>query len=169
MKHARNISNDMKSARNAISPEISARYTIASLLSARDLQSSGAANAARIETRFTAMFPNQTASDSLHPPVIAGVSRVGRVGGFLCPMKTEEEKKRILETLSRALDAKAHPLIHIGFALEFITTMIEASEQHAAGEIESVDLCDICPFVAGEVTAAIYGFALKPLPWPPKE
>jgi len=38
------------------------------------------------------MIPNQTASDSLHPPVIAGVSRVGRVGGFLRPMKTYAEK-----------------------------------------------------------------------------
>jgi len=40
------------------------------------------------------MHNEQTASNSLHPPVIAGVPRVGRVGGFLCfnQMKTYSEK-----------------------------------------------------------------------------
>jgi len=31
------------------------------------------------------MNSKQTAFNSLHPPVIAGVSRVGRVEGFLMP------------------------------------------------------------------------------------
>lgn len=50
----------------------------------------------RNETRLTlkAMNQNQTASNSLHPPVIAGVSRVGRVGGFFFTMNPSPELKK---------------------------------------------------------------------------
>lgn len=39
-----------------------------------------------------AMNQNRTASNPPHPPVIAGVPRVGRVGGFFVKMKTYSEK-----------------------------------------------------------------------------
>ena len=44
------------------------------------------------------MNPKQTAFNSLHPPVIAGASRVGRVEGFLHPMT--ELRKQMEEGIS---------------------------------------------------------------------
>lgn len=127
--------------------------------------SSGAANAARIETRFPKIMRTTKQPPNPLPAGFACPGLTGSgFGGFLRPMKTEAEKQKILAAVSRALDAQGHPLIHLGFALEFIAIMIEASEQHAAGEIQSVDLCDISSQLAGEATGAIYGFALRPLP-----
>ena len=59
------------------------------------------------------MTTNQTSSNSLHPPVIAGASRVGRVGGFLLPMEHQELIERLADIFQSQADIEAlASLIH---------------------------------------------------------
>jgi 5-methylcytosine-specific restriction endonuclease McrA len=51
------------------------------------------------------MNTNQTSSNSLHPPVIAGASRVGSVGGFLMNMETNSDKPKAKRTPKKSAES----------------------------------------------------------------